>query len=82
MNDRGCKHHPSCFSCPFSDCLLERNGVRDLELLDRFDGMVAQGMTGMGAAAHLASFEGVIVRTIQCRLDKARKRRLDLTSRW
>ena len=54
MNDRGCKHHPSCFSCPFSDCLLERNGVWDLELLDRFDGMVAQGMTAMGAAAHLA----------------------------
>ena len=67
MNDCGCKHHPSCFSCPFSDCLLdrpagevllERNGVRDLELLDRFDGMVAQGMPPMGAAAQLASFEG------------------------
>ena len=76
-----CRHHPNCFTSPFSDCVhdmtpsqvnTEISLVRDLELLERYDRMVAQGMTRMGAAANLAAFEHQLVRSILRRLARAR----------
>lgn len=52
---------------------MEVNRVRDLGLLERFNRMVAQGITHMEAAGMLACHEGVIVRTIQHHLEEARE---------
>ena len=81
--DNGCSHHPDCFSCPFTDCLHDRPslggvgggqpGARSRAPGGRFNRMVAQGITPMGAAGVLACHEGVIVQTIQRRLEKARE---------
>ena len=63
----------ACMTARPSEVLVEVNRVRDLGLLGRFNRMVAQGITPMGAAGVLACHEGVIVQTIQCRLEKARE---------
>ena len=52
---------------------MEVSRVRDPGPLERFNRMVAQGITPMEAAGMLARHEGVIVRTIHRHLEEARE---------
>lgn len=80
--DRGCQYHrPSCFSCPFRDCVLAKSQVErkrelervsDLGTMARFDQLVARCMDSTGAATQIAAFYGVRVRTIFRRVERAR----------
>ena len=82
--DRGCQYHrPSCFSCPFRDCVLamtqverQRELVRvsDSRTMARFNQLVAQGLDSTGAAIQIAACEGVKIRTIYRRVERARAR--------
>ena len=70
----GLLHLPVLGLCVRYDALLGEHRdhrVRDLELLERYDGMVSQGMTRMGSAANLAAFEHQL-RSILRRLARAR----------
>ena len=88
LPDRGCEHHrPSCFTCPYSDCLhdmdqgrrrreLQRNRDReaDLEIVDWFERLVAQGVDIPAALAPIAAIHGFQVRTVCRRVATARQR--------
>ena len=82
--DRGCEYHrPSCFSCPFRDCVLamtqverkrELVRVSDIRTMARFNQLVDQGLDSAGAAIQISACDGVRVRTIFRRVERARAR--------
>ena len=89
LPDKGCDYHrPSCFSCPYSDCLhdmdqerrsrdllrIKDRGAEDREIVARFEHLVAQGMDRTGAMARIAAFYGVQMRTAYRRVSTARQR--------
>ena len=53
----------------------------DLPLLQRFHKLVGKGMSAMKAVAYLSDSEGVGIRTVQLRLEKAQRHVIDLLSR-
>ena len=53
----------------------------DLALLQSFHKLVGRGMSTMKAVAYLSDSEGVGIRTIQLRLEKAHRHVSDLMSR-
>ena len=87
LPDKGCEYHrPSCFTCPYSDCLhdmdqgrrrreLLRNRDReeDLEIVDWFEHLVARGVDIPAALTPIAALHGVQVRTACRRGSTARQ---------
>ena len=73
LPDKGCAYYPvSCFSCPFTDCLVgmpaeqrrRELSLRDEpELLARLAQLVDRGMTPIGAMAQIDASDGVALRT-------------------
>ena len=88
LPDKGCEYHrPSCFTCPYSDCLYDmdqgrrrrellgnRNRKEDLEIVDWCEQLVAQGVDIPAAMAPIAALHGVQVRTACRREPTARQR--------
>ena len=86
--DKGCEYHrPSCFTCLYSDCLHDmdqgsrrrellgnRDWKEDLEIVDRFEQLVAQGVDIPAAMSQIAALHGVQVRTANRRVARARQR--------
>ena len=77
LPDKGCEYHrPSCFTCPYSDYLHDMDQVcrrrellgnrdreADLEIVDWFEQLVAEGVDIPAALAPIAALHGVQVRT-------------------
>ena len=88
LADKGCEYHrPSCFTCPYSDCLYDmdqgrrrrellgnRDRKEDLEIVDWCGQLVAQGVDIPAALAPIAALHGFQVRTACRREPTARQR--------